>query len=154
MLTKIGDGKALDSAEQALIETRIRDEHWCLQHVPEAVRLFQHNFQVDSYNRTFETPWHSVAYDDYIGCRSVEQLSSARNRVHRMKGSETVHMLYDLPLAMNEPYMITVNINVSDGIVNGAIGILRHIDFRSQETTNDPSLPGTSSANVTVPFCC
>ncbi|CAD7085385.1 unnamed protein product [Hermetia illucens] len=36
---------------------------------------------------------------------------------------------YKIPLAVGYPYMITTNIVVEDGIVNGAIGVLKNIEL-------------------------
>ena len=53
---------------------------------------------------------------------------------------------YKIPLAIDYPYMITTNIDVEDGMVNGAIGVLKHIEELTEdehcaelETHNEPS---------------
>jgi hypothetical protein len=38
-----------------------------------------------------------------------------------------------IPLAMGYPYIITTNIDVEDGIINGAIGILKHMELLSDD---------------------
>lgn len=47
-----------------------------------------------------------------------------------MTVAETDRLLYLLPLAEGYPYMITSNIDVADGLVNGAIGVLRYIELQ------------------------
>lgn len=49
--------------------------------------------------------------------------------------------LRDYPIIMirfllGTPYMITCNIDVTDGLVNGAFGILRHIEYGEEEEDN------------------
>ncbi|KAJ8882714.1 hypothetical protein PR048_014526 [Dryococelus australis] len=51
-----------------------------------------------------------------------------------------------IPLAVGHLYMITTNIDVEDGIVNGAIGVLKHMELLSKdelfaelEALNEPS---------------
>ena len=51
-------------------------------------------------------------------------------------------------------YMITVNVDVEDGIVNGAIGTLRHIEIFDNITIDQPStssiVPITASPSLRV----
>ena len=56
-----------------------------------------------------------------------EALFSARRIVHRKETTETANLCYMLPLALDQPYMISVNINVEDKLVNGASGVLREL---------------------------
>lgn len=42
---------------------------------------------------------------------------------------DTGGLLYELILAIGRPYMITANIDVSDGLANGAIGHLEYIEY-------------------------
>src|SRR6187551_3174408 len=40
---------------------------------------------------------------------------------------------YKIPLAVGYPYMNTTNINVGDGIVSGAIGVLKNIELLTED---------------------
>jgi hypothetical protein len=45
-----------------------------------------------------------------------------------MKLDETGNLPYLLKLKIGNPYMIRANIDVGEGIVNGAIGVLRNVE--------------------------
>ena len=45
-----------------------------------------------------------------------------------MKPDETGGLAHELILVSNRPYMITTNINVADGLSNGTVGKLLHIE--------------------------
>ena len=45
-----------------------------------------------------------------------------------MKVQETGNLPYRITLTIGYPYMLTTNIDVKDGLTNGTIGILRHIE--------------------------
>lgn len=44
----------------------------------------------------------------------------------------------EIPLKINIRYMITKNINVSDGLANGVSGILKHITFKKKRWSTSP----------------
>lgn len=149
LLTKIGNGENLSKEEQNIIESRFRTSEWCLQHHREAVRLFPRVVDVTAFNNTVRTQWHSVAADRYTGSSNQDQIESARRKVHRMKGNETLNMLFDLPLALDEPYMIITNLDIPDKLVNGTVGYLRRVDFASPRRGIDE--PGTSADTALLP---
>lgn len=129
ILTKIGNGDQLTDEETARIEDRFYSRSWCEENAPNAVRLFHRNFDVDSHSNKISAQWYSISKDEYLGTLDPEKLASAHSKVHKMSGTECVNMVYSLPLALNQPYMITSNLKVEDGLVNGAIGYLRKVDF-------------------------
>ncbi|KAI8116853.1 ATP-dependent DNA helicase PIF1 [Lucilia cuprina] len=109
-------------------------------HVPdEAIHLLSTNNEVDNWNTiklnsiaTEEIT--SYANDHVKSIKSIVGLSREnRDRilenVKSFKTSETQGLRYDLKLKTTAKYMITVNINTSDGLVNGATGQLMQIDF-------------------------
>ena len=55
-----------------------------------------------------------------------------------------------LPLAEGYPHMITSNIDFTDGLVNGAIGVLQHIE-RQQSNVDDNSAEAGPSTSTTLP---
>ena len=131
ILTRIGDGKPLSEDQILLIESRFRTEDWCNENVKEALRLFHTNASVDAYHRAVVVAEvHSIAVDTYTGYTDTSQLANARGRVHGMPTTKTANMAYDVPLAVGRPYMISTNIDLKDGLVNGAIGVLRYIEYR------------------------
>nr|XP_029713677.1 uncharacterized protein LOC109418586 [Aedes albopictus] len=131
VLTKIGNGTRLSDEETQLIESRFRTADWCKQNVPNAIRLFHRNLDVDQYNNDIlrETDGlDCLAEDVFSGYRSDEQLASARNKLHKMSVVEAGGLPYLLRLTVGMPYMITTNVEVEDGIVNGAIGELMYVE--------------------------
>nr|XP_029713647.1 uncharacterized protein LOC115257831 [Aedes albopictus] len=131
VLTKIGNGARLSVEETKLIESRFRTAEWCKENVPNAIRLFHRNLDVDQYNNDVlrDTEGQDcLAEDTFSGYRSDEQLASARNKLHKMSVVEAGGLPYLLRLTIGMPYMITTNVEVDDGIVNGAIGQLMYVD--------------------------
>ncbi|XP_055547878.1 ATP-dependent DNA helicase PIF1-like [Wyeomyia smithii] len=140
ILTKIGNGERLTSEETELIEIRFRSAEWCKQNLPGAVRLFLRNADVERYNAESLVDRDTVdcgADDNYSGYRNDQQLASARSTVHKMSVMETGGLPYLLRFAVGIPYMITTKIDVEDGIVNGAIGELKYVEFYE----DDPQQP-------------
>ena len=144
LLTKIGNGEELNPAERACIEDRFRSREDCATIAVDAIRLFHRNVDVDEYTHSvIAAQWNSIAVDTYSGHTEQSQLISARTYVHRSPTSKTGNLPYNLPLALGKSYMITCNLSVEDGMVNGAIGILRHVDLKFSE---DASGDGPTSA--------
>ncbi|XP_062557042.1 uncharacterized protein LOC134221891 [Armigeres subalbatus] len=132
ILTKIGNGERMSSEEIELIESRFRTEEWCRQHVPRGIRLFHRNADVERYNSVALMDREAVectADDLYSGYKDNSQLASARTKVHKMSVVETGGLPYLLRLVLGTPYMLTTNVDVEDGIVNGAIGELMHVEY-------------------------
>lgn len=130
-LTKIGNGERLSGDEKKLIESRFRTAQWCKENVPNAVRIFHQNIDVDHYNNAVLRDREGVdcvAEDAFSGYRSDEQLTSARNQLHRMSVVAAGGLPYLLRLIIGMPYIVTTNIDVEDGIVNGAIGVLMYVE--------------------------
>ena len=130
ILTKIGSGLQLNFEEMQAIHSRFRTLRWCDEHVrKDAVRLFHKNRSVDEYNATAisDPDLVSVANDVYLGHRNNEELVAARTKLHKLSVSECTGYPYSVQLAVGYPYMITTNIDVEDGIVNGAICTLMYM---------------------------
>ena len=54
----------------------------------------------------------------------------------KYKRSDTAGLPYIVNLTTNLQYDITVNIDTEDGLTNGTTCIVKHIDFRKENTTN------------------
>ncbi|XP_062556879.1 uncharacterized protein LOC134221708 [Armigeres subalbatus] len=137
VLTSIGNGERLSDEQTKLIESRFRTVQWCKENVPNAIRLFHRNLDVEQYNSDVlrETDGlDCLAEDLFNGYRTNEQLASARNKIHKMSVVEAGGLPYMLRLTIGMPYMITTNVEVEDGIVNGAIGELMYIE----QSDDDP----------------
>lgn len=70
----------------------------------------------------------SIATDVFFGYRGTEHLAHIRQQLHK-KAVYTGGVPYELILVIGPPYMITANIDVSDGLANGAIGQLEFIEY-------------------------
>ncbi|XP_076545658.1 uncharacterized protein LOC143305523 [Osmia lignaria lignaria] len=138
ILTKIGNGESLNLEETMAIEKRFIDEDAARQLKPSAIRLFLRNDDVSRYNASVLKKNRDTvtftAIDRYEGYRSNEQLLSMQTKVQKMKLNETSGLPCELSLLIGAPYMITSNIDVVDGLVNGAIGNLMYIEYDE----NDP----------------
>lgn len=131
ILTKVGFGKALQPEEKCLLESRFRSYDFVNENLPGAIRLFFNTIDVHNYNLSCingPNVIYHTAIDEYDGHKTEAQLHSARGKVHKLKPDNTGGMPYVIHLQIGKPYMIRTNINVVDGLVNGAIGILRYIE--------------------------
>ncbi|XP_037820089.1 uncharacterized protein LOC119609402 [Lucilia sericata] len=105
-------------------------------HVPdEAIHLLCTNIEVDNWNTiklnriaTEEVTSYAIDQVKSVGL-SRENRDRILENVKCFKTSETQGLRYDLKLKTTAKYMITVNINTSDGLVNGATGQLMQIGF-------------------------
>ncbi|GFV11377.1 ATP-dependent DNA helicase [Trichonephila clavipes] len=79
----------------------------------------------------------STAKDVYIGCTSKEQETFIRQKLHKMSLIDTNGSPYQTVYVNNTYYMISTNIDVKDGLANGAVGKLVQIE------TNDEGLVKT-----------
>jgi len=137
ILTKIGNGISLLPDEQILIENRFRTDEWCLANVNDVVRLYHRNSDVDKHNKRAICSQFEIITDDVItGYNKNTELMTARNKLHGMSTVESGGLPYLIKVAIGSPYMITSNIDVADGLVNGAIGILKHIEQCDKDTIN------------------
>jgi hypothetical protein len=63
-----------------------------------------------------------IADDSFTGYGKSSELSSARDKLYKMSTVESGGLPFLLNLASESPYMLTSNVDVADGLVNGAIG--------------------------------
>ncbi|GFU73573.1 ATP-dependent DNA helicase [Trichonephila clavipes] len=134
ILTKIGNGERLGTEQIALIESRFRSRVWCKVNVPVTVRLFHRNHDVDAYNNNALIPeFENIADDKMIGYNTLTEVATARRNLHKMSVVESGGLPYSLKLAVGYPYMITMNLDVEDGLVNGAIGTLKYIEYLTED---------------------
>ncbi|XP_062540963.1 uncharacterized protein LOC134209005 [Armigeres subalbatus] len=137
ILTKIGNGKPMNAEETKLIESRFRTVEWCKQNVPGAIRLYHRNVDVERFNNDALNDHDSLEYtadDVFTGYKDASQLASSRIKLYKMSVVETGGLPYLLRLAIGKPYMITTNVDVEDGVVNGAIGELKYIEWDEDDS--------------------
>lgn len=112
----------------ALIESRFCTIEEAENNCPQGIRLFNTNNSVNAYNikilyAAIEKVV-STAKDVYIGCTSAEQAAFVRQKLHKMSLIDTSGLPYHPIIVKNIYYMITTNIDVCDGLANGAVGKL------------------------------
>lgn len=132
ILTKIGDGFILTEEELNMIESRFVTKEHTQSVCPEGTRLMFTNNKVNEYNssilNSLENKTVSLASDVFVGCHNAELAHFVRQKLHKMKPDETGGLPYELILVPNRPYMITINMDVADGLSNGTVGQLLHIE--------------------------
>ena len=100
----------------------------------EAIRLFTENLSVDSYNneKITKTPGDErlvTARHTVLGKASVGMRERALQSLQNKKYTEVGGLAYTVRLKLNMKYMITTNLDVEDGLVNGSCGVLKLITF-------------------------
>lgn len=138
ILTKIGEGKQLELSEGQFIESRFRTSQWCDENLKD-VRLFHRNHSADEYNKNaIQSGIEHIAEDVYSGYRNETELATARSKLHRMNTIESCCSPYSVKLSVGYPYMLTSNIDIEDGLVNGSIAKLRYIEtVQTSRITSD-----------------
>ncbi|GFT95830.1 ATP-dependent DNA helicase [Trichonephila clavipes] len=147
ILTKIGNGERLGTQQIALIESRFRSGAWCKVNVPATVHLFHRNHDVDAYNNNAFIPeFKNIADDKMIGYNTLTEVATARRNLHKMSVVKSGGLPYSLKLAVGYPYMITMNLDIEDGLVNGAIGTLKYIEYLTED--EQVTIYGTTEVDV------
>ncbi|GFU13966.1 ATP-dependent DNA helicase [Trichonephila clavipes] len=87
---------------------------------------------------TFSEILTKIGNDDkMIGYNTLTEVATARRNLHKMSVVESGGLPYSSKLAVGYPYMITINLDVEDGPVNGAIGTLKYIEYLTERRTGD-----------------
>lgn len=143
VLTKIGNGEKLEPVEQNLVQTRFFTKARADELCPNGVRLFLRNRDVNAYNQyvlnAAPDKIVSISNDGFTGYHSTEQLSFVRQKLHKMELIDTGGLPYELILVIGQPYLITTNIDVADGLSNGTYGHLKFVERIENITENDNS---------------
>ncbi|GFV68179.1 ATP-dependent DNA helicase [Trichonephila clavipes] len=131
ILTKIGKSEQLDEIEITLIESRFCTVEEAELRCPQDIRLFNTNNSVNEYNNkilnTYADRITSTTKDACIGCASKEQETFVLQKLYKMSLIDTNGLPYQTVYVNNIYYMITPNIDVTDGLTNGAVGKLVHV---------------------------
>ncbi|KAH8020323.1 hypothetical protein HPB51_000640 [Rhipicephalus microplus] len=83
------------------------------------------------------------AYDTFRGCKTQAVVDNAGRKVITMSTAELGNLPHEIRLVVSQPYMITHNIDVVDGLVNGAVGTL-NFTSASTATTSSSTACGCS----------
>lgn len=126
---------ALEPDEVRLLEARFVTAAEAMERAPSAVRIFYSNNEVTRFNEAVSQAQGDGGYrtlrarDEFLGCKTPHLLENAKHRVERMVTSEFGNLPREVLVVIGKPYMITSNIDAVDGLVNGAIGVLRMCEF-------------------------
>ncbi|GFY47240.1 ATP-dependent DNA helicase [Trichonephila inaurata madagascariensis] len=55
-----------------------------------------------------------------------------REKLHKLSTIDTGRLPYEIIFVVDKPYMITTNIDIADGLANGAVGKLSHFVLDDQ----------------------
>jgi hypothetical protein len=105
------------------------------------LRLIPFNEGVDAYNlqrvqeliRTNASNFNYTAIDKFIGTYKDEQKRRARHLIQTMKPGDTQGLVYELQLVIGLRYMVSSNVDVCDGLFNGACGVLRFVELQNRK---------------------
>ena len=133
--------------DRELFENRIftennRNNNRTLDKIPDnCIHLFTTNKEVDDHNNTViqrskEKGIKSQCMDNFSADISLGKRENLLKRLPLLDSTETQGLPSNIILKTGIRYMITVNIDVSDGLVNGTSGVLKKIDC----STNDSPL--------------
>uniref|UniRef100_A0ABD2WVZ8 ATP-dependent DNA helicase n=1 Tax=Trichogramma kaykai TaxID=54128 RepID=A0ABD2WVZ8_9HYME len=132
VLNNIAKGKTTEF-DCKLINTRTTLEN----NIPtDIIRLYSTNKSVDEYNikKIISHPGKlivSISTDNILDPMPQQQKQKLLLNMKTKKRQEFGGLHYDLQLKIGIKYMITKNIDVEDGLVNGAYGILQWIDYKN-----------------------
>ena len=122
-----------------LLKTRMVEEATV---PPRVIRLYTDNKSVDAHNEKVIVGFpgdiiFSVAKDEVLGKMKENTKSNIIESLKRKKTCELNGLPSKISLKKGIRYMITKNVDVEDGLVNGAVGILEYISV--EELTKQPT---------------
>lgn len=140
-LNRLAVGRLTESDVQ-LFKTRCFTEETLPPHARKALRVMSTNAAVDHYNNLrinlliLQKPVNInfIAQDSVVGNAPQSKKVHALAAVKNMKKEDTKNLLQELHLVVGIMYMVSCNINVEDGLFNGANGTLRFIEFNSNRS--------------------
>ncbi|XP_026481429.1 uncharacterized protein LOC113388245 [Ctenocephalides felis] len=130
---------ALTNEDLALIKEReVKPDD-----VPEyAIRLYGTNKNVSMYNEMkIESNTNVLIVseaENSFSNNSAEHLKQSMNKLLRTRAGDDFRLENKINFKISIKYMINYNIDIEDGLVNGACGILRLVTFNGQ--TNKPEI--------------
>ena len=99
---------------------------------PKAIHLFGTNASVDVHNESVlnvlsTEGYKFIAIDSLAGDTDGNFTEKLMNTIKQLKVSDTQGLPYELYLKLSARYLMMLNNDTSDGLVNGATGILQRI---------------------------
>ena len=113
-----------------------------LEIMGDAIRVFRSNAEVDAYNTKVLASLNTEgatanAYDFCVGDGLASIREKVLSNIKNLKTTETYGLPLKIDLKVGAKYMMTVNIDTEDGLVNGACGKLIMIDYGKLQKTNE-----------------
>ena len=142
LLTRLRHGECT-MADYRLLETRVISptcniSQWPLDGTERTPVIVCENAAKDAINLSMSHAFAArsdVALHDYVAIDTIDKSPvtdpSILQITDRLHSGHTSGRLKRLPLAIGMPVMVTTNLDVPGGIVNGSIGTVRSIDFTS-----------------------
>ena len=139
-LNRLADG-ALTTEDIQLFRSRVVSE--TLQPPPDAIRLFGSNKDCAEYNITVHQSLSteealSIAYDRVQGNCTTQQKQFLLENTKSLPTKDTDGLPNSVLLKVGAIYMISLNVDVADGLFNGSTGVLKKICFG---TRGDNQIP-------------
>ncbi|KAH7978327.1 hypothetical protein HPB49_005197 [Dermacentor silvarum] len=111
---------------------------------PSGVRRFYTNKEADAFNiataeACTEYAIHGSAVDTICGHRSGEEYAHVKAGVANISKVEMANLTHKIFLCMGKPCIVIHNIDVSDSLVNGSVGIPPQVETRCREETVEGS---------------
>ena len=109
--------------------------------VGDAIRIFRSNAEVGAYNTKVSASLNTEgatanSYDFCVGDGSASIREKVLNNIRNLKTTETHGLPLRIDLKVGAKYMMTVNLDIEDGLVNDACGQLLMIDYGKLQKTN------------------
>lgn len=129
-LNNLAAGKMTDADIKLIRSREVTEDNVS----PDAIRLYADNASVREYNdlkisSVSGNEYTVLASDAVIGKVSDNVKNKVLNGLQSKPINETGGYPTELRLKIGIKYMITANIDVEDGLVNGSCGVLKHISF-------------------------
>jgi hypothetical protein len=132
---------ATTQQDNALFESRCFNDETLPTEARTSLRLIFTNTSVDQFNLmrarqlTSEGAMRVVhhAVDKFIGNVTEKQKRQALHNLKKLDKKNTQNLVAELQLGIGLRYMVSTNIDVSDGLFNGASGVLRLIEIQNQK---------------------
>ena len=138
LLNRLREGKHTKEDLNTL-KTHVISQSTTGTEIQTAPHIFTTNEQVDTFNQTvFEQSTAEKvvipAQDSVVGDVDKEVKMKMKAKIPSMKTSNTMGLLFKLPVAVGLRYELTINVKTDDGLTNGAPGTMKKIDHKGSKT--------------------
>ncbi|KAG5666229.1 hypothetical protein PVAND_017804, partial [Polypedilum vanderplanki] len=140
-LTRLAYGRTTPEDNSMISSRCFNDEDSLPIDVRRCLRLIATNKEVDIFNserarqmvNDGAQKYTFTAVDSFVGTYTNSQKNKARHELEVMDKKNTQNLIRQLDLIIGLRYMVSTNIDVSDGLFNGASGILRFVEISNRK---------------------